>query len=85
MAKFAQYSMAAAQEALDDAGWQPTSIENLQATVCITCVSFCDCPDQLPGRLHRFGNRLVGRLLQHRHSIPRRRMSNLALWLTDIS
>lgn len=32
MAGFAQYAMAAAEEALDDAGWRPTSKSDLQAT-----------------------------------------------------
>lgn len=33
MAKFAQYAMAAAEEALGDAGWKPTSSEQKEATV----------------------------------------------------
>ena len=33
MALFAQYSMAATEEALEDAGWKPTSIEQREATV----------------------------------------------------
>jgi 3-oxoacyl-[acyl-carrier-protein] synthase II len=33
MAKFAQYAMAAAEEALGDAGWKPTSFEQKEATV----------------------------------------------------
>lgn len=33
MAKFAQYAMASAEEALDDAGWAPTMQEELEATV----------------------------------------------------
>ena len=33
MAKFAQYAMAAAEEALDDAGWKPTTCEEKEATV----------------------------------------------------
>jgi 3-oxoacyl-[acyl-carrier-protein] synthase II len=35
MALFAQYAMAAAQEALDDAEWKPTSEEELEATVSL--------------------------------------------------
>ncbi|GLI79252.1 mitochondrial beta-keto-acyl synthase [Penicillium ochrochloron] len=36
MAKFAQYAMAAAEEALGDAGWKPTSFEQKEATgVCL--------------------------------------------------
>ena len=34
MATFAQYAMAAAQEALNDAGWTPTREEDREATVC---------------------------------------------------
>jgi 3-oxoacyl-[acyl-carrier-protein] synthase II len=33
MALFSQYAMAAATEALDDAGWKPTKEEDLEATV----------------------------------------------------
>jgi 3-oxoacyl-[acyl-carrier-protein] synthase II len=33
MALFAQYAMAAASEALDDAEWKPTKEEDLEATV----------------------------------------------------
>jgi 3-oxoacyl-[acyl-carrier-protein] synthase II len=33
MALFARYAMAAANEALDDAGWKPTKEEDLEATV----------------------------------------------------
>lgn len=33
MAKFAQYAMAAAEEALDDARWKPTTVEEKEATV----------------------------------------------------
>ena len=32
-AKFAQYGLAATEEALQDAGWQPTKTEDLEATV----------------------------------------------------
>ena len=34
MALFAQYAMASAEEALQDAKWIPQSEEDLQATVC---------------------------------------------------
>jgi len=34
MALFAQYAMASAEEALQDAKWMPQSEEDLQATVC---------------------------------------------------
>lgn len=34
MALFAQYAMAASQEALEDASWHPKSDEDLEATVC---------------------------------------------------
>lgn len=33
MARFAQYAMAASEEALNDAGWAPKSEEDLQNTV----------------------------------------------------
>lgn len=35
MALFAQYAMAAAEEALEDAGWKPTPFEQREATVWI--------------------------------------------------
>lgn len=36
MAKYAQYAVAATQEALQDAGWSPTTQEDLEATgVCL--------------------------------------------------
>jgi len=34
MALFAQYAMACAEEALNDAGWEPKSEDDLEATVC---------------------------------------------------
>ena len=33
MAKFAQYAMVASEEALNDAGWTPTTEDELEATV----------------------------------------------------
>ena len=33
MAMFAQYAMAATEEALEDAGWKPTDFEQREATV----------------------------------------------------
>lgn len=33
MAMFAQYAMAATEEALEDAGWKPTVFEQREATV----------------------------------------------------
>lgn len=33
MARFSQYAVAATEEALEDAGWKPTSYEQRQATV----------------------------------------------------
>lgn len=36
MATFAQYAMASAHEALDDAEWHPKKPEDLEATVCAT-------------------------------------------------
>ncbi|KAL4885318.1 3-oxoacyl-synth [Aspergillus karnatakaensis] len=36
MAKFAQYALAASEEALEDAGWKPTAVEQLEATgICL--------------------------------------------------
>lgn len=35
MAMFAQYAMAATEEALEDAGWKPTKFEQREATVRI--------------------------------------------------
>ncbi len=34
MARFAQYAMVAAEQALQDAGWAPKKEEELEATVC---------------------------------------------------
>lgn len=34
MALFAQYAMAATEEALEDAGWKPEPFEQREATVC---------------------------------------------------
>lgn len=34
MARFAQFAMAATEEALEDAAWRPTSDEQREATVC---------------------------------------------------
>lgn len=38
MAKFAQYAMAATEEALQDANWKPEPFEQREVTVC--CVYF---------------------------------------------
>ncbi|KAL3476243.1 thiolase-like protein [Aspergillus californicus] len=36
MARFAQYAMAASEEALEDAGWKPTGVEQLEETgICL--------------------------------------------------
>ncbi|KAL2866417.1 putative beta-ketoacyl synthase (Cem1) [Aspergillus lucknowensis] len=36
MARFAQYALAASEEALEDAGWKPTAVDELEATgVCL--------------------------------------------------
>jgi 3-oxoacyl-[acyl-carrier-protein] synthase II len=35
MAKFAQYAMAATEEALQDADWKPEPFEQREATVCL--------------------------------------------------
>jgi 3-oxoacyl-(acyl-carrier-protein) synthase len=39
-ASFAQYGLAAAEEALEDAGWKPTQPDDLEATVCGLCEAF---------------------------------------------
>lgn len=36
MARFAQYAMAATEEALEDAGWKPTAFEQREMTVCMS-------------------------------------------------
>lgn len=42
MAKFAQYAMAATEEALQDAEWKPEPFEQREATVCVgICVGSC--------------------------------------------
>jgi 3-oxoacyl-(acyl-carrier-protein) synthase len=35
MAQFAQYAMAATEEALQDADWKPEPFEQREATVCV--------------------------------------------------
>lgn len=40
MATFAQYAMAATEEALQDAEWKPEPFEHREATVC---VGICAC------------------------------------------
>lgn len=40
MALFSQYAMAAAGEALEDAGWKPSKEEDFEATVTIFCRCF---------------------------------------------
>jgi 3-oxoacyl-(acyl-carrier-protein) synthase len=37
MARFAQYALAASEEALEDAGWKPTAFEDREATVRDVC------------------------------------------------
>ena len=39
MARFAQYALAASEEALDDAGWMRTTADQKEATVCIDIYS----------------------------------------------
>ena len=39
MAKFAQYAMAATEEALQDANWKPELFEQREATVCVEYVT----------------------------------------------
>lgn len=42
MARFSQYAMVAAEEALKDAEWSPTKEDDLEVTVCRTNLSsFC--------------------------------------------
>lgn len=40
MARFAQYALAASEEALGDAGWMRTTADQKEATVCITFDGF---------------------------------------------
>jgi 3-oxoacyl-[acyl-carrier-protein] synthase II len=35
MARFAQYALAASEEALEDAGWKPTGQDELESTVSL--------------------------------------------------
>lgn len=58
MAKFAQYAMAATEEALQDAEWKPEPFEQREVTVCVgICVRICLCLTAiltiLVGRLSR--------------------------------
>ena len=55
MADFAQYAMAAADEALDDAGWRPTTDEDKEATVQLLLFTRPVTATNLPstGRLSR--------------------------------
>lgn len=41
MARFAQYALAASEEALEDAGWKPTSFEHRESTVDV-CETLCN-------------------------------------------
>ena len=56
MARFAQYAMAASEEALEDSGWKPTDFEQREATVCI-----------VGAFRHHFNNILAGSLPWVRH------------------
>lgn len=40
MSKFAQYAIAATEEALEDAGWKPTREEEREATVGLIVMRF---------------------------------------------
>lgn len=41
MARFAQYALAASDEALQDAGWVPSTSEQKEATVGVAAASSC--------------------------------------------
>lgn len=51
MARFAQYAMAASEEALEDSGWKPTEFEKREATVCIVAAYRYDISNCMPGSL----------------------------------
>lgn len=51
MARFAQYAMAASEEALEDSGWKPTDFEQQEATVCIVDAFSHHIPNSMPGSL----------------------------------
>lgn len=54
MAKFAQYAMAATEEALQDAEWKPEPFEQREATVCVgICAGLTAILTILIGRLPR--------------------------------
>ena len=64
-AKFAQYGLAATAEALQDAGWQPTRQEDLEATVNNPKPSLYPCADTHAGSLSGIGDRKPRRALRH--------------------
>lgn len=71
MALFAQYAMASAEEALNDAGWSPESPEDLEATVS----TYTRAMHQLltrPGGVHRIRNRQSGRCGRYHSGIRKR-------------
>lgn len=51
MARFAQYAMAASEEALEDSGWKPTDFEQREATVCIVGAFPHHIPNAMSGSL----------------------------------
>lgn len=51
MSKFAQYALAAASEAMDDAGWKPTREQDLEETVRAFSPSPPSIAEQPSGRL----------------------------------
>jgi 3-oxoacyl-(acyl-carrier-protein) synthase len=57
MARFAQYALAASEEALQDAGWMPSTFEQKESTVrCLTRPSdrqTNEMAGNLPGLGHR--------------------------------
>lgn len=60
MAKFAQYAIASAQEALTDAGWMPTKEEDLEATVRESIHGLRDTLLTTSGCVYWFWHRLFG-------------------------
>lgn len=57
MALFSQYAMAAAEEALEDAGWKPNKGDDLEATVIISFQEFMSSGlIQASGSVYRIWN-----------------------------
>lgn len=77
MALFAQYAMASAEEALQDAKWMPQSEEDLQATVRGLYASQQEIMlSFIAGCLYWLRYRESGRCLQHGCRIRKGRMSD---------